>query len=441
LSRGSDTLEKALKIISFRTAVKIEHPEGIPLAKKFEDFHGVWDGKLLLTYEPPVVLNSEINVAVVGRLNGINESFSGPLESKFAGDLFTPSQDLVNSIKSMVERMATDIEQATGEKQANNTVSEVVEEILNYAIVNVPIREIYESIRRIYPIEFRKLNLDYKRRNNTTLLEDAEDMLSRQQDFRFGSLIRLIKTAFKKDEILVLDTEKLKNLKEKSPKLHQQIVTELQKIKPINNKYIAYQDSKGDGTFIVGTNAESKSGYSRTDIPIPNILLERPGQIEDLMRHFGDSPEEAQKKQHKQELSQQKAIEQSFMQDLAKYQIPAEVMTDVAVARKYLNKLTQMRKLYEGHNKPLPQKFTNMLDSISAESQQQQQDSKKNVETMLFEQNIPLEVFQDDALAAQNFGKLNRIYQQLKKQNQTVPKEFGDLLSRTLRNIQNSKQK
>jgi hypothetical protein len=271
-------LEKDFKIISFRQAVKIEHPGGIPLAKNLQDYGLAWDGNLLISYEPPIVIKNTISVGVVVRINRTTISFSGTLETEFAGDTFSPSQDLVSAVQKAVKQMAEDIDEKN-----NATIGNVIEELLNYCVVNVPVKQIYEKIRVEYPREYRFLNLEYKRRTGSTIEDSMPDLVSQQQRFRFGSNKSLVKVALKKKDVVTINTYALNELK-KDPQqkdLYDRIIRELSVFDDINSKFVIEDDPRNGYVNIVGLNRNSKTGMTKTDNPIPEKIFKKEEEYDD----------------------------------------------------------------------------------------------------------------------------------------------------------------
>ena len=282
MSRGSYTLKNPINTISFRQATKIENPDGIPLAKKFNDYGFAWDGQLLLSYEPPVVIKNVISVAITGRINGTKDEFSGIVESQFSGDVFSPSQDLISSIQKMVRVMAQEMEETN-----QTTIAEVIEEIVGYCVINVPVKQVYERIRVDYPTEFRSLNIAYRRQNGKTILEDIETIKSEQKNYTASVVKSFIKKAFKKQDLVHLDVSKIEK---RDPDLYKKIKKDLNIVTDINGKYIVYEDTGGEGTLLVGRDKNNPNKLMRLDDPIPNDYLQE--FKDDVAEYFEDDQEE-----------------------------------------------------------------------------------------------------------------------------------------------------
>jgi hypothetical protein len=394
LSRGSDTLEKPFKIMSFRQAVKIEHPGGIPLAQNLQDYGLAWDGNLLLAYEPPVVIKNTISVGVVVRINKTTVSFSGTLETEFAGDTFSPSEDLIASVQRAVKQMAEDI----GEKN-NATIGVVIEELLDYCTVNVPVKQIYEKIRVEYPAEYRAMNLEYKRRTGSSIEEAVPELVSQQQGYRFGKLTSFTKTAFQKKELVTINQERLEDLKKANPKLHAKIVEQLEQIKPINGKYIVFDTAKDDTIFLVGKNPKSATGLSKTDLAVPKAIFdafeeEKEDDLEWMSaedkKFFGvESPEDKQKQ--KESLQKQRNTQKEIVQKLG---IPNEAFADLDTAINYYPQLIRLREELQKQNIPTARKVDVILKKVETAQ-------KESLERDFEWKKIPMEALQNPQVANQ----------------------------------------
>ena len=255
-------------------AVQIEHPDGIPLAKGWSQYGSAMNGNLLLVYEPPYINESMVALAIVGRINNTSISFSGTLSTEMIGGPLVPKQNLISSVQSIVKDMAIDMKISN-----TNTLAIVMEEILNYCVVNVPVRQVYDNIRLNFPKEFRYINLEYKRRYGKTIDESMSILRDRQQvSHRYGYLKMLTKTAFKKHDIVSFDADKLRQLEIHNPDIFAMIEQEMKKISPIRGKFIVYNDSErtnvGNSVKLVGLDPKNKKSFIRTDQSIPDDALE-----------------------------------------------------------------------------------------------------------------------------------------------------------------------
>lgn len=245
--------------------MQIEHPQGIPISKGINSFTPVFNGKVLLSYDPPMIFKGELSITVVGKIPHTNIMFSGPMDANFAGDIFMPSDTLVQSVRNKVQEIATDINETSLQVQ-----TAVLEEILNYCIVNVPVKALYERIRNDYPNEYRRLNLDYRRRNDVSIEEDLSYLQSVQQNARFARLKSFIKTAFKDKDVVTIDDDKLERLRDnvRTRPQYDLIKKELEKIKSFDGKYIVYKDpDKENKVRLLGKNPRSgKMAYTDTGI-------------------------------------------------------------------------------------------------------------------------------------------------------------------------------
>ncbi len=248
--------------ISYRSAAFVEYPQGVPLAHSFGDYKAVMGGQLLLMYEPPIVEKNSIHISVVGKVRGTQYSFSGPLLSEFPGDIFKPSPDLITSIQKVVKTM-----NGVGAPESNEVISAVIEELLSYSVINAPVKSIYETIRLEYPAEFRAMNMDYKRRRQRPILEDIDAIQSEQKSYRFGKVSGFIRNAIKKQDVVEINRSMLK-ADEGLPK-YKQMQDFFNVIKPINGKYIVFDDPKNGEVQLVGKKEDSKTGLAKSDFGVP----------------------------------------------------------------------------------------------------------------------------------------------------------------------------
>lgn len=411
-------MENTIKTISFRQAVKIEHPEGIPLSRNFQDYGVAWNGNLLLSYEPPVVIKNTISIGVVGRIQKTTVSFSGTLETEFAGDTFAPTQDLIGAVQKVAKEMAADI----GEHK-DSTIGKVIEELLNFCVVNVPVKQIYEKIRVDYPTEYRSMNLEYKRRHGVSIEESMPELFSQQQEFRFGSSKGFIRTALKEKDIVVLDTDKLKQLKKVNQKLYEKIAIELEKVKPVNGKYIVFQEAKDDTVFLMGKNPQSKTGYSRTDLAIPSALFdifEEPKEDElDWMtpgekKQFGVEDPEVVRQQRQENKSKQQEI-------MNKLQLPKDVFTNIETAIGYHGVLLEYVKELNQSGLAVPDRVKKLLQEISKHKDQMLQHD-------LQEKNVPMEVLTNPQTASQYARQIQEMAQAYAKNKYVPAPQFQNLV-------------
>lgn len=386
MSIGATILQNVTNSISFRKAVQIEHEHGIPLAKTYRDFGGAFGGKLLLLYEPPYAAENILGLAVVCKVNGTTVEFAGGLESKYPGEPFTPTDELINTVRDSVKQMGVDV----GDSDPS-TLSYVMEEILNYCVVNVPVKQVYEAIRLEYPKEYRVWSLNYKRRYSKTIEEDMDALRSKQKEsHRYGSANGMIKTALKptlkKNDIVYIDPDKMEYLRTRNVDLYNKIQNQLSEIRSIKQKYIVYNDPVKDTVKLVGKNKKDPRKMSRTegDIPVSvlNIFEEEADDdgdlhwmtpedqaffgIEEKGGHGATQGQEGQQgaptqqnapKQKKQSIPVNRVKLNSFG-------IPDTVYTDKNVAAQYADQIQKVYKWYISKGYKInDQKFIALVES------------------------------------------------------------------------------
>lgn len=344
-------MKNSLNTISFRKAVRIEHPEGIPLAKNYEDSGVAYGGNLILSYEPPVASLGTIGLGVVCRINKTTVSFAGTLESEQPGEPFVPSQDLINAVRDASKEMAVDI----GETD-NTTIAYVMEELLNYCVVNVPVRQVYETIRVLYPKEYRTLNLEYKRRYEQTIEADMDSLISKQQkSHRYGKAKSWIRIALKKDDIVTFDDDKFEKLRTENNAAWQKIKNILSEIKPIKNKYIVYNDPQNKAVKLIGRNAKNTNVLARTDGDIPIDFLEEFQEEEEDDLDWMDQEDQ-------EYFGVEKKIDNVKIESFG---VPTQVYTDPNVAKQYAKKIMQIHQQYINNGyKITDQNFVNLVKSL-----------------------------------------------------------------------------
>lgn len=425
--------------MSFRHAVKIEHPNGIPLAKNYEDYGSAYDGKMLLIYEPPVASLGTLSIGVFCRLTKTTVSFAGILESDAAGEPLAPSQELINSVREAVKQMAADIHETK-----NNIMSYVMEELLNYCVVNVPVKEVYESIRINYPKEYRTLNLDYKRRYNKTIDEDIDTLTSKQQQsHRYGKSKSWIKLALKKNDVVTLNDDKLEELKVKDAKHYQQIMEELKKIKSFNDRYIVYNDPQNKTVKLIGRDLKNPKNYVRTDISIPQDYLEIYQDPEEEDELGWMSPEDKKDFGVQEQAPQEQPEEYERVVDvvdLSHYNIPATVYTNDKILRKYSDKILEIYNYYQKTKTQIrDQKFNGLIPKLQQYKENKAVDNRNKNTTIVSQVKldafgIPANVYDDPSLAQQYSGKILQAYQwYVNNGNKIDDKRFTDLVATLLR--------
>ena len=338
-------------------AVRIEHPTGIPLAKNYEDTTIAYGGNLILLYEPPVAAEGIISIGVVCRINKTTISLSGTLESAYPGEPFVPSQELITTVRDAVRQMAVDI----GEEDTN-TMSYVIEEILNYCVINVPVKQIYEIIRLEYPKEYRTLNLEYKRRYEQTIESDMDALILKQQkSHRYGKSKAWTRFALKKNDIVTFNDTKLEDLRTQNATMYHNIKRTLEEIKPIKDKYIVFNDPQNKTVKLIGKNAKNPGSYARTDgdIPIDFLNLFQEDEEDDGLDWMTDedkhdfglsTPNKSQPQQSQnQSQPQQPIVDNNKIANKVKldaFNIPETVYSDTNIASQYAKSIMQAYQWY-----------------------------------------------------------------------------------------------
>ncbi len=324
-------MQNALKSISFRFAAKLEHPNGVPLAGKYGDFGVVLNGMLRLTFDPPMAHKHSISVGCFGGVNGTRDAFSGTLETGFAGDVFAPSKSLVSSVKTMVQKMA---EEMSINDEDQKTV--VLEEILSAITIHVPVRQIYEKIMSEFPVEYRAINLDYKRRNGVAIDEDMYVLISKQQRqfYHFASLKNKI-ALFSQNDLVKLDDRRMDRLYRSDPQTYEGLMKILEGVNPINDAYVVFRNEDNHQVFLVGKD-KSKQQYVRTEKPIPTQYLQEMNTEEDEEFTEEEKEDFGLGEKNEQKTTQQPRVETKEEKDNKLY-----AKTIIAWAKKYAEKINQ----------------------------------------------------------------------------------------------------
>ena len=264
-------MQNTRPIISYRYAAKLEHPDGVSLSKTYSEHGFVLNGLLRLSFDPPIANKNTISVGTFGGVNGSNDQFSGTLETGYAGDVFAPSQSLISSVKKMVHDMAEDMN-VRDEDQKHI----IVEEIINSITIHVPVRQIYTKIRQDFPVEYRAMDVDYKRRSGASFDENMFILVSKQQRqiYQFSKLSRFsIRTAFlQNNELVKLNEKKLQKLKRDEPQVYEEFLQKLEGVDPINGAYVVLNGEQNRQVVLVGKN--SKNQYVKTKSLIPVQYLD-----------------------------------------------------------------------------------------------------------------------------------------------------------------------
>lgn len=320
-------MQNALTSISFRFAAKLEHPDGIPLASSYGDFGTVINGMLRLTFDPPIAHKHSISVGVFGNLSGTRDSFAGILETGFAGDVFAPEKSLISSVKTMIENMSREM---GVHDRAKETV--VLEEILIAITIHVPVRQIYDRVRADFPVEYRAMNLDYKRRNGISIEEDMFALVSKQQRqmFHFSSF-KVRKAFVQQNEVVRLDKKRLEKLYKSDAKTYDELMKRLEGVEPVNGAYVVFQDEKNQQVFLIGRGKQGN--YVRTKESVPTLYLQSVSDEED--EEF--SPEERRDfgLEQPQQQTQQQATPAQPQESEADKENKVFAKTIIAWAKKY----------------------------------------------------------------------------------------------------------
>lgn len=415
--------------------MKIEHPEGIPLARGYEDYGAAFSGNLLLTYEPPIVMKTSISIGVIARINGTTDSFSGTLESKFAGDVFIPGNELISSVQECVKRMADEMKESD-----QHTIALVIEEMLGYVTVNLPVKQVYEKIRIEYPVEFRSINLDYKRKSGKTIQEDIMKLQSKQRLYRFAELLRpiirraMIRKAFAKDDVVTLNTEALDKLKKTNPAQYASIEKELKNIAPINGNYIII-DVSADGCTIAGKDKSGKYQYAKTDIKVPFSIINSVGDdLEDYSpTHKKEMDKKRQKEQQLKSQEQQKG-QQSIVDAMVKKYfvpngIPTSVFTDVKEAADNAETIQYVYNMMKKNGEVIPDQLEGLMSSVNATVEQR---SMANLMQILKEVQVPSnqinDIFTVKQVMLENKDKIFDAYTKMQEERHPIPKQFQNVI-------------